>query len=44
MAGAGNKGYNVLLTGAHKISADDIDEKKEKKIAALKLLNFTAYN
>ena len=41
---SGIKGNHFLVTNAKKIRADDSDKKKEKEIAALKLLNFTEYN
>ena len=44
MAISGSKGYDVQITGAKKILADDANKTKKKDIAALQLLNFTAYN
>ena len=44
MAKSGIKGYHVLLAGVKKIWAGDADKTKEKEIAALKLLKFTAYS
>ena len=42
--GYGIKVYNVLLTGANKITADKVDETIEKIVSELKLLNKTAYS
>ena len=44
MTGAGIKVYHVLLTYAKTILSDNEDETKEKEIAKITLLNFTAYN
>ena len=43
MEGSGIKGYHVLLRGAKKIPADDVDETQEKEISSFKLLNLIAY-
>ena len=44
MARSGIKGYDTLLTGDKKNSADDADETKDEGVSALKLLNKKAYN
>ena len=44
MAGYGIKGYYVIITGDKKILTYVTGETKEKEVAAIKLLNFTAYN
>ena len=40
---AGIKRYHILVTGANKIPADDVDQ-TQGFFNALKSLNFTAYN